>query len=436
MPGAQSSTGGGNLVQNLWMPMYNGPLGTRPQYDPSISAAAGQPKMLNGGKAYKLTVRSGLKWSDGSPVTGQDLAFDIDLLRAAVKESAANWGQYVPGQFPASVKSVQVSGQSVTLKLNKAYNPGYFLYNQLQDTNYGIYPLPSKTWNIDSDGGAPITDWATNPKSAQKIFDYLAKLGGSVANFGDKLWQMDDGPFTLQSYNTTNNSYVLSPNPHYGLKDVAPHATVDFNTYTSLTAELNAVKSGSLDVAGFDPANIPQIPALQSQGLSVFGSPSWGWFGGQLNYLNKSGHFGSIIGQLYVRQALQALINQPAYIKGISKGAAVPAYGPVPSYPTSPYTPKSATHPPYPFSPKQAVSLLKSHGWNVKPGGQTTCGKAGSGKGACGKGSPRGHRSRSTGRTCLSRKRRRACSSQRRSHRKPRSQPVSRSTCRLRRSTS
>jgi peptide/nickel transport system substrate-binding protein len=124
----------------------------------------------------------------------------------------------------------------------------------------------------------------------------------------------------------------------------------------------------------------------------VFGGPSFGWLGGIINFKDKTGHFDKIIKQLYVRQALAHLVNQPAYIKGIFKNAAAPNYGPVPQVPVNPFTPdnnKSANGP-YPYSPSQAVSLLKAHGWKVVPNGQTVCQKAGSGSGECGAGIPAG----------------------------------------------
>ena len=91
------------------------------------------------------------------------------------------------------------------------------------------------------------------------------------------------------------------------------------------------------------------------------------------------------------RQALAYLTDQPAFIKGIYKGAAVPAYGPIPSAPTSPYTPPNATNPPYPYNPAKAVSLLKAHGWKVVPNGQTTCAKAGQRRGRVRRRDPEGH---------------------------------------------
>ena len=358
----------------------------------SARRSSGPPVASNGDKTYKpIKLKSGAgKWSNGQPVTGEDVVFDIDLLKAGVTESAANWGQYTAGQFPMSVTKATAHGNTVVIHLNKAYNPGYFLNNQLQVTDYGVYPLPSKAWNIDSANGKHITNWATNAGSAKKIFDYLNKLGGRVAQFSNALWKTSDGPFTLGSYNTTNNSYVLKPNPKYGGTPKA-QATVDVNTYTSFTSELTAVKSGSLDMMiGFDPSQIPQMASLKSDGILAYGGPGWGWFGGFLNFKNTTGHMNKVIAQLYVRQALEYMVDQPGYVRGIYKGAAVPAYGPIPSAPTSPYTPKSATKPYYPYSPKKAVALLKDHGWKVVPNGTTTCQKPGTAKNECGAGIPKG----------------------------------------------
>ena len=280
---------------------------------------------------------------------------------------------------------------TIVLNLDKPYNPGFFLNNQVQDTN-NVYPMPSQAWNVASAGGPHISDWATNPADALKIYNYLSKAGGQVATFAsDPLWKVVSGPFKLKSFCATNSSYVLTPNPSYG-GSPKPYANeIDVNTYTSFEAELNAVKSGSLDImVGFDPSQIAQMSSLKQQGIDVFGGPSWGWFGGIYNFQDGTDHFGKVITQLYARQALAYLTDQPGIIKGIYKGAAVAAYGPIPSAPTSPYAPPNATNPPYPYNPAKAVSLLKANGWKVVPNGQSTCAKAGSGAGECGAGIPAG----------------------------------------------
>jgi len=386
------TTGTISLVSNLYMPLYAGPTGARPETDYNLSAAASAPVASNGDKTYTIHLKPGLKWSNGQPITSKDFLFFIDLLKAAIKASPANWAQYVPGEFPMSVTSATTpNATTIVMNLNKAYNPGFFLNNQVQDTN-NVFPLPSQVWNVDSAGGPHITDWATNPADALKIYTYLAKAGGSVATFASNpLWKVVSGPFKLTSFSATNSSYVLTPNPSYG-GTPKPYANqIDVNTYTGYDAELNAMKSGGLDImVGFDPSEISQTGTLKSEGIDVFGGPSWGWFGGIYNFEDGANHFGQVITQLYARQALAYLTDQPGIIKGIYKGAAVPAYGPIPSAPTSPYAPPDATDPAYPYNPAKAVALLKANGWKVVPNGQTTCAKAGTGAGECGAGIPAG----------------------------------------------
>ena len=317
-----------------------------------------------------------------------DVLFWYYVLRAGIKESEANWGQYVPGKFPMSVTSATAPNSStVVFHLDKGINPGYFLNNQLQDTN-NVYSLPSTFLNLTA-AGKHTTDWKS-PAVAKQVYDYLNKQGSKVAEFASNpLWKDVSGPFKLTSFNATNSSYVLTPNASYGGTPKAS-ATIDVNTFTSSTAELNALQSGSLDVSGVDPSQINQVKGLSSQGIGLFGGPGWGWFGGQINFKDKTDDFDKVIAQRYVRGAIDGLIDQAGIIKGVYKGAAVTAYGPVSSAPSSPYAPAAADNPPYPYNPAKSVATLKAHGWNVVPNGQTTCAKPGTSSSECGAGIPKG----------------------------------------------
>ncbi len=389
IPGADTSTGDLNMVSNIYMPLYAGPTGAEPKVDYAQSFAASAPVPSNGDKTYTIHLKTGLKWSNGTPMDANDVLFWYYLLRAAVKSSSANWGQYVPGQFPMSVTSATSPNSStVVFKLNKAYNPGYFLNNQLADTD-NTYPLPSTDWNLTA-AGTHTSNWK-NPAVALKIYNYLNKAGAGVASFASNpLWKDVSGPFKLTSFSATNSSFVLTPNASYGGTPKA-QATVDYDTFTSVTSAYNALQSGSLDVDFLvDPSQLNQVKSLASSGVKVFGGPSWGWFGGQINFQDTTDHFNKVINQRYAREALDYLVDQPAIIKGVYKNAAVTAYGPTPSAPASPYAPADAATAPYPFSPSTAVSLLKGHGWKVVPNGQTTCQKAGTASDECGAGIPAG----------------------------------------------
>ncbi len=390
-PGANTSTGTISLLSSLFMPLYAGPSGAVPKVDEALSAA-NTPIFSDGDTVVTIPIKPGLKWANGAPVDANDVVFWFDILQAAIKESPANWGQFSPGLMPQNVKSISTSGKyDVVMHLTGPYNPGFFENNNLSDTN-NVYPLPSTAWNIDATGGPHITNWENNPAVDKKIYDYLNKAGGSVATFAtNPLWQDVDGPFRLTSFSATNSSYTLVPNPNYGGSPKPIMSEVQVETYTGYTSELDAMRSGSLDVAvGIDPSQLAEAPALKSQGIDIFGGPGWGWFAGIINFKDKTDDFNNVIAQVYVRQAISYLIDQPAIIKGVYKGAAAPAYTEVPTAPFSPYAPASAGKPAFPYNPAKAVSVLQSHGWKVVPNGKTTCVKPGTASNECGAGIPAG----------------------------------------------
>jgi len=380
------------FVSDMYIPLYYGPTGGTPAIDASLGAAE-PAKFSNGDKTVKITIKPGLKWSDGSPVNGEDVAFDYYLLKAAATASPANWCQYSSStQFPFNVKSISYSGNTVTMNLKGSVNPTWFIDNQLQDTNGGVYPLPVTDWNVNS-SGQHLTDWATNPKDALAIYQNITNTNGadSPSQFATSpLWKVVDGGYKLKSFDATNSSFVLTPNSSYGLSP-KPTATFEDNTYTSSTALVDAMESGSVEIGQIDPGSqLPLIPTLKGKGFSVFGAPEWGWFGGFFNFKDTTNHFNKVIAQPYMRGVMAELTNESAIAKDVWHGWAVPAYGPVASAPSSPYLSAASTKANYPYSPKKAVATLKAHGWSVKPGGQTTCAKAGSGAKDCGAGIPKG----------------------------------------------
>lgn len=390
-PSANVTTGTVSLQSNMYMPLYAGPTGAVPKVDYALSFASGPPQPSDNDKTYTIPLKTGLKWSNGAPMDANDVLFEYYMLRAAVTASPANWGQYSPEEFPLSVTSASApNNHTVVFHLDKSYNPGFFLNNQLADTNQ-VFPLPSTAWNVASEGGPHLTDWQS-PSVAKKIYEYLNKAGASVSTFASNaLWKDVSGPFELKSFSATNSSYDLVPNPSYGGSPKPAYSELQMDTFTGFTSELDAVKGGTLDVApGIDPSQLAEAPGLKSEGIDIYGGPAFGWFGGIINFEDKADHFNKVIAQEYVREAIDHLIDQPAIIKGVYKGAAVEAYGPVPTAPSSPYTPSDALKAPYPYSPSTAVSLLRSHGWKVVPNGQTTCEKAGTATDECGAGIPAG----------------------------------------------
>ena len=234
------------------MPLYAGPNGNVPEVDEALSAA-NAPNFSNGDKTVTIPIKPGLQWGNGAPVVANDVVFWFDLLKAAVKESPANWGQYTPGLMPDNVASITTSGKyDVVMQLKQAYNPGFFLNNNLADTD-NVYPLPSTDWNVDATGGPHLTDWS-NPAVAKKIYDYLNKQGSSVATFArNPLWKDGDGPFKLTSFSATNSSYTLVPNPTLRRHAEADHVRgLGADLHRASPPSSTRVRAGGLDISGRD----------------------------------------------------------------------------------------------------------------------------------------------------------------------------------------
>jgi peptide/nickel transport system substrate-binding protein len=375
-----------SFISHLFVPLFNGPIGARPEINYQLSAATGAPVPSNGGKTYTINLSKHLTWSNGAPVDANDVIFYIDLVKAAIKESPANWCSYIPGQFPDDLISATAPNKyTVVLKLTKAFNPGYFLNDQVG----AIDPMPSTAWNIASANG-PHLDF-TKPANATKIYNYLFKQGSDLSKFvSSPLWKDIDGAWKLKDYSLTNNSYDILPNAKYTGPAKPKLSEVSYVTYTSTVAQLNALKSNSLDIGGLDATQLTQAKGLEAQGFSVFGNPTWGFYDALINFHDGTGHFGAVVKNLYARQVLYELEDQPQIAKGIYKGAAVPQYGPIPSQPQSPYTPADAVKPLYPYNPAKAVATLKAHGWKVVPGGKSTCIRPGTAANECGAGVPKG----------------------------------------------
>jgi peptide/nickel transport system substrate-binding protein len=369
-----------------WRPLYWTQSGTSPQVDQSLSLAD-MPTYSNGDKTVTVHMKTNYKWNDGQPVTANDSLFYIDELRAAVKESASNWGEYSPGVgLPDQVVSASApNATTLVVNLNKSVNPTWFTENELGL----IQPMPVQSWARSSASG-PILDF-TNPANAKAIYDFLAKASGSTGTYAtNPLWQVVDGPYRLTVFNNTTGAYTMVPNPSYGGPKSKVVPTLQAVPYTSDTSEFNAVLSKGVDIGYIPQTDVPQINRVKAAGYHVFGYPDWGFDYVNYNFADKTGDFNNIINQLYIRQALAHLEDEVGYVKAFFHGAGGLDYGPVPAVPTSPYSPANAVKNPYPFSITAAANLLKSHGWKVVPGGVSTCAKPGTGSGECGSGIPAG----------------------------------------------
>jgi peptide/nickel transport system substrate-binding protein len=372
----------------MWRPLYWFDNGVQPVQAPAMSLAYA-PKWSNGDRTVTITLKSDYKWSDGQPVSSRDVLFFYDEVKVAVSEDPANWGYYTPGLgFPDEVANVTTpTASTVVFTMKKAVNPEWFLEDELAS----VSPMPAHAW-AKASGSGPILDF-TVAANATRIYAYLSKESMSLRTYAaNPLWQVVDGPYRLTSFDAGSGAYTLTPNPSYGGSHAAKVSALQAVPFASVTAEFDAVRTGSVDVGYLPLIDISQAKTVESGGYNVFGYQIFGFNDVPYNFADATGDFDKVIAQLYVRQALAHLEDEQSYIKAFFDGAASPAYGPIPEVPRSPFIPADAETDPYPFSVPAAISLLRSHGWMVNTTGTDTCAKAGSGPGECGAGIPAGTR--------------------------------------------
>lgn len=393
------------LQDFMYRPLYwfGGPEeGVAPNFNPALSVA--NPPTYHG-RTVTVNLKN-WKWSNGETVSAQDVLFWMNMFKVEKTDFCA----YVPGYIPDNVTNVTVKGTSqITFTLNRSYSSKWFTYNQLGL----LIPLPL-AWDITSTGAKPGSggcaeasytsiklDSKGKPASASAkacaaVFDFMSKQSGynptdptassnAISSYAtNPLWQVVDGPWHLSSFDASGKA-VFVPNKSYSGPVKPRLAKFVELPFTTAAAEFNALLAGQVNV-GYIPFNdltsaAPNDTSAGANDAQLAGKYNlnpeyfWGFNFFLLNYnsTGDNGVAGKIFRQLYFRQAMQSLVDQPLIIKGIYKNYASPTYGPVPLVPqTSDISPFETTNH-YPYSITKARSLLSSHGWKVVAGGVSTC---------------------------------------------------------------
>jgi peptide/nickel transport system substrate-binding protein len=371
-----------NINQFQWLmyrPLYmfgNNGLSVSVNYPLSPADA---PVYSDGGKTVTVTLK-GWKWSDGETVDASSLIFWLNLM----KGEKANYYGYAPGLAPDNIVSYSASGpNTVVMHLDKAYSSLWFTYNQLAE----VTPMPM-AWDVTNLGAKAGSGGCTTDSAKDKwakcvaVYNFLAAQAKAAASYASSpIWGVVDGPWKLSAYNS-NGNVTMVPNPAYSGSPKPILSSFKYVPYTDSATTYTALKTGQLDIGRIPGSDLPQKPLSQAlpttnplgsgYNLQPFYPYSFNYYIPNFNNQNT----GPIFKQLYVRQALQMVMDQPGDGQAIWRGYAFPSSGAIPPQPVSQWLPviqkANAGQGPYPFSVANAKSLLTSHGW-TETGGVMTC---------------------------------------------------------------
>jgi peptide/nickel transport system substrate-binding protein len=223
----------------------------------------------NGYKTITFTIRQGVKWNNGTPLTPADVAFTFNMVK---KYPSINSGGL-------NISSVSTSGDTVTLTFPTSQ------YTNLEQIA-GQAIVPESQWS----GVNPGTFTDANP--------------------------IGTGPYMLSSF--TPQGFTLKKNPYYWQAADVKVPNVYFPVYTSNTGALTALFTNQIDWTG------NYIPGLQQKFVDP--DPAHhGYYeaaGGDESFeLNMTKYPGN---QLAVRQAISMAVNRSLLASEGEAGLAAP----------------------------------------------------------------------------------------------------------------
>jgi peptide/nickel transport system substrate-binding protein len=354
----------------MYRPLYWFGYGSQPVMNTSLSLAS-TPTFSGQNVTIKL---KHYMWSNGTPVTAQDIMFWINMMKAVPQD----WFGSVPGGFPTNVSNIKVvSSTELTMTMNKPYSSTWFLYNNLSQ----ITPMPA-AWDRTASGPSNCD---TTVSDCAAVYAYLAGQAKDLSTYATSpIWGIVDGPWKLSAFNADGH-VTFVPNKSYSGPVKPKLSAFEEVPFTTDSAEYDVMQSSSSSTKidyGYIPASdLPAKPAgsslganpLSSKGYTLAPLYAWGIGFYVMNFQSTTGN-GPIIRQLYFRQAMAYLMDQQGVISGPLRGYGSVTVGPVGSTPVSKFlSAEGKKGDPFPFSIAKAKALLTSHGWKVVPGGATTC---------------------------------------------------------------
>jgi peptide/nickel transport system substrate-binding protein len=340
---------------------------------------ANAPVYSPDGKTVTISMK-GWKWSNGESVDANDVIFWLNMMAA----EPSNYYGTVPGLMPDNLTSwTATDANTVTLKIKSAVSSVWFTYNQLAE----ITPMPM-AWDVTSASAAPGSGGCTKDSAADKwakctaVYTFMAAQAKNAATYAtNPFWAVVDGPWKLSQFNTDGH-VTFVPNAAYSGPQKPILAAVKYVPFTDDSTEYTALKTGQLDVGYIPSQDLPQkpvgqvLPSTDPLGSGYNLAPAYAdgiqYF--LINFNNPT--IGAAYKQLYVRQAIQELVDQNGMITAIERGYGYPTSGGVPNQPPSAWIPSvqgsNSGQGPYPFNVATAKALLTSHGWS-EVGGVMTC---------------------------------------------------------------
>lgn len=295
------------------------------------------PKISNDGKTYTFKLKDGVKWSDGQPITSDDIELSFKILSDATYTGPsdmptvdlAGWKEYKEGKADNISGIKKIDKQTIEFTVNEARATSMRYLN--------IQPLPSHYYGKVYKQG-----------SANLVEDLHRKP------------EVTSGAYKFVSYKE-GQEVVLKANENF-FKEKAKIENVIFKVVTDKTI-LPQLQSGEVDLANvtINEENMEQLKGFEFLDTVYYPNNGYGYVG--FNLLGDSK-----FKDQKVRQALTYGLNREELVKNVYGPYASPIN--VPQSKLSWAYPKDAKLEEYKYDKEKAQKLLEEAGWKKNSSGK------------------------------------------------------------------
>ncbi len=267
---------------------------------------------------YTFHLKKNIKWSDGHEFTARDILFSFDRIRDPKVDAA-----HLRGYYQDIEKVEALDGYTVRFH----YRIPYFLA-------------------LEFCGGIPI------------VPAHLFKEGEEFNQHPIGRKPVGTGPYKLLHWETGKEIALVRNEDYWGEKPAIDR--IVYKVITDQSVGLQVMKQGGLDEMDLRPIQWEKQTQNKRfeenfRKLSYY-NPSYSYIGWNAQR--------PVFSDKRVRRAMTMLVDRELILKKILFGLGTIITGPF--YVNSPEYDKNIK--PYPYDPKAALELLKSAGWDYRPG--------------------------------------------------------------------
>jgi peptide/nickel transport system substrate-binding protein len=325
----------------------------------TVPALAESWEIADEGKILTFTLRDGLQWSDGEPLTVDDVIFTYDVLFNPDIPTNSRDGFRIgtEGQFPQVSKLDQ---RRVQFILPEPFAP------MLENTSLNIIPahiLQPTVDAVDTQGNPQfLSTWGTDAPPSEIV---------------------GNGPYSLTQY-IPGERVIFERNPYYWRQDEQGNSQpyieqIVWQIVSSTDTAFFQFRSGGLDSVGVQPDFFSLLKREENRGdFTIYnGGPGLGtnFFAFNLNRASRNGKplvdpvKAAWFNDVAFRQAVSFGIDRQTMVNNIFQGLGEPQTSPI-SVPSPFYAPPELGIPTYDYDSEKARDLLLAAGFQYNSAGE------------------------------------------------------------------